>query len=91
MAGKTQLIEVDEETAALLRARAAARGLSVPELLAEILTDDVARGDAGTEAVAELDRRWGRFEEAGAPASHDEVVRWLETWGRPSFKPWPTR
>ena len=39
--------------------------------------------------AAELGRRWAAVE-AGAPTvAHDKVVRWLETWGTPSFRPWP--
>jgi hypothetical protein len=30
--------------------------------------------------------------EAGQPTvPHAEVVRWLETWGTPAFKPWHER
>jgi hypothetical protein len=91
MAGKPHLIEVDEETAALLRARAALRGLSVPELLAEFLHDQDEPAAPNGDEIAELDRRWGRFEEAGTAAPHEGVVRWLDTWGKPSFKPWGDR
>lgn len=91
MVGKPQLIEVDEETAALLRARAASRGISVPELLAEYLHDDAVVVATEAHQLAELDRRWAGFKEAGAAAAHDDVVRWLDTWGKPTFKPWRDR
>jgi hypothetical protein len=39
-AGKVRTVELDMETADLLEARAAARGLSVAELVAEFLTAD---------------------------------------------------
>lgn len=90
MVGKPQLIEVDEETAALLRARATARGLSVPELLAEFVHDRDGPPTSEADQVAELDRRWGQFEEAGS-IPHEHVVRWLDSWGKPQFKPWRDR
>lgn len=43
---------------------------------------------ADADGVAELDRQWAEIE-AGAPTIlHEEVARWLETWGTPAFKPW---
>jgi hypothetical protein len=38
--------------------------------------------------IAELHRQWAAIK-AGAPTvAHDDVVRWLDTWGTPHFKPW---
>jgi predicted transcriptional regulator len=85
---KTDTIEVDEGTAAVLKARAAERGVSVSELVSELLTLDAA---TTPDDIAELDRRWAEIK-AGAPTvPHEDVVRWLKTWGIPDFKPWPTR
>ena len=81
------LIEVDKATADALKARAADRGMSVAELLTELA------GQSGPVAadpaeVAELDRRWAKIEAGGKTVQHTDVVRWLETWGSPDFKPW---
>ena len=70
---KVRNIEVDVETAERLEARAAARGMTVSDL------------------VAELDRRWKAVEAGGATVPHDQVVRWLETWGTSAFRPWRDR
>ncbi|MEA2877437.1 MAG: hypothetical protein QOF14_2633 [Hyphomicrobiales bacterium] len=83
---QTRTIEIDAATADELDARAATRGVSVGEMVAEL----VARDDASipAEDIAELDRQWADIE-AGAPTvPHEKVARWLETWGTPAFKPW---
>jgi len=79
-------VEMDEKAARALEKRAAERGLSVGELIAELAGD--ARTSNGEE-VAELDRRWAAIERGEATVAHDKVVRWLENWGTPSFRPWP--
>jgi predicted transcriptional regulator len=83
MAMKLQTIEVDAETAALLKSRAAERGVSVSQLVSELAPLAV---DAS--AIAELDRRWSAIEGGEQTVPHDEVVRWLEAWGTPGFRPW---
>jgi predicted transcriptional regulator len=40
------------------------------------------------DELAELERRWAAIEAGEATVPHDEVVRWLETWGTPAFRPW---
>lgn len=52
VAAKSQTIEVDAETAALLETRAAERGVSVSQLVSELVPPAVDSG-----MVAELDRR----------------------------------
>jgi hypothetical protein len=86
---KVRNIEVDSETAELLEARAAARGLSVSELVAELATLESVAVPTGADDVSELDRRWSAAQ--GATVAHDEVVRWLRTWGTPAFRPWHDR
>jgi predicted transcriptional regulator len=87
---KTQTIEIDETTAAQLRTRAAERGISISELLAELINLE-ASSEVDPDAIAELDRRWATFEAGGATASNEEVVRWLRTWGTPRFQRWRER
>ena len=90
MTRSTDTIEVDKATAETLKARAAERGISVADLLAEIARES---GPVGADAaeIAELDRRWAKVQSGEATVPHDEVVRWLGTWGTPAFKPWHDR
>jgi predicted transcriptional regulator len=97
-------IEVDAATADWLEARAAERGVSVAELLADIVAFDLeerpedreaARADEerpwSNEELAELDRRWAAVQAGELTIPHEEVVRWLQTWGTPAFRPWAER
>ncbi len=80
----TRKIEIDAATADALEARAAKRGLSVRDMVAELVALDDASGAAGPDDIAELDRQWADIE-AGAPTvPHEKVARWLETWAQPS-------
>jgi predicted transcriptional regulator len=88
---RTATIEVDKETAATLKERAAERGLTVPELVAEMTALQAGPVELSAEEIAELDRRWAAIEAGEATVPHNEVVRWLETWGTPAFKPWEKR
>jgi hypothetical protein len=87
---KMRKIEVDGATADTLEARAAERGLSVAELVAE-MTALQQQVTVSSEALAELDRRWTAVEAGEATVPHAHVVRWLGTWGDPDFRPWPKR
>ena len=83
----TDLIEVDKATAARLKERAAELGMTVEEFLAAIASETgVVRVDPGE--IAELDRRWAKVEAGTRTVRNEEVVRWLETWATPEFKPW---
>ena len=88
---KTQTIEVDDSTALVLQQRAAERGVTVPELVAELATIAVGPVEVDVADVAELDRRWKAFEAQDSVASNDEVVRWLQTWGTSAFRSWHNR
>ena len=46
------------------------------------------RIEVEAEQIAELDRRWAAVRAGRPTVSHEKVVRWLETWGTPSYKPW---
>jgi predicted transcriptional regulator len=83
---KTQTIEIDDETATALKQRAAERGVSVPELVAELVTLEAGPADADADDIAELDRRWKAFEGQASVTANDDVVRWLQTWGTPAFQ-----
>ncbi len=98
---KVRKIEVDVETAELLEARAAALGMSVPALVAElagnegILPPDLARmrasgdGPWSAGAIAEDTRRLAEFERARMGAPWGEVKAWMESWGKPGELPPP--
>jgi predicted transcriptional regulator len=85
---KTQTIEIDDDTATALKQRARERGLTVPELVAELVTLEAGPADAAAADIAELDRRWNAFEAQDSVAANDDVVRWLRTWGTPAFRSW---
>jgi predicted transcriptional regulator len=88
---KTRSIEVDHDTADALTRRAAERGVSVPELVAELVTLDAGPTEAEAGQIAELDRRWKAFEAQESVAANDDVVRWLESWGTPAYRSWQQR
>jgi predicted transcriptional regulator len=90
MTQKTDTIKVDKATADLLKARAAERGMSVAEFLSEVANESGAVG-ADEADLAELDRRWAKVKAGAATVPHGDVVRWLNTWGTPAFRPWRER
>jgi hypothetical protein len=51
-------IEVDEATATMLESRAAERGMSVSEIVAEMTVLQSAPIGRSADELAELDRRW---------------------------------
>ncbi len=85
---KVRTIEVDAATADTLEARAGERGMSVGELVAELVAFVDSHSPVDEDEIAELDRRWAAIEAGQPTVPHTEVVRWLETWGTPAFKPW---
>ena len=88
---KTRTIEIDEDTATALKQRAGERGVTVPELVAELVTLEAGPVDAEAADIAELDRRWSAFAAQDSVAANDDVVRWLQTWGAPAFRSWRER
>jgi hypothetical protein len=98
---KVRKIEVDAETADLLEARAAALGVSVSALLAElaghepILPPDLAQmrtrgeGPWSRESIEEDERRLAEFERTRMAVPWAEVKVWMESWGKPNELPKP--
>ncbi|MFM9850784.1 MAG: hypothetical protein ACKVP3_27125 [Hyphomicrobiaceae bacterium] len=94
-------IEVDEATAMLLEARAAARGLSVSDLIADLVGGDAplpagltAQRDAGdgpwaADALAEDARRLARFRNTREGVPWAEVKAWMQSWGSEHELPAP--
>ncbi len=81
-------IEVDDATATVLESRAAEVGLSVPELLAEMVAAEGTPSALSNAEASQLDRQWAAIKAGEPTVPHDDVVRWLDTWGTPRFKPW---
>ena len=98
---KVRKIEVDARTADLLEARAAALGMSVAALLAELagnealLPADLAsmrvkgEGPWSPEALAEDQHRLAEFERTRMGVPWEEVEAWLQSWGTPNTLPTP--
>jgi hypothetical protein len=98
---KLRQIEVDEETAALLEARAGARGMMVSELLADIACNqdvlpadlaekrDKGEGPWSPEALEEDARRLADFERTREGVPWEEVKDWLRSWGTLNELPAP--
>jgi predicted transcriptional regulator len=79
---------VDDVTADALESRAAEAGVSVSDLLAELVAHRAAPADVAPADIAALDRQWAAIKSGEPTVPHDEVVRWLDTWGTPDFRPW---
>ena len=84
-------IEVDEQTAEVLQARAAELGVTLSELVTELATLETEPIAVESDEIAELDRRWKRVEGREHTVPQERVVRWLRTWGTPRFQSWPNR
>ena len=91
MTAAKRIIELDEATATTLESRAAERGLSASELIAEMTAIQSGTTIVPFDEISELDRRWAAIEAGEATIPHEEVARWLQTWGTPSYKPWNSR
>ncbi len=98
---KLRKIEVDAEIAEALEALAAARDISVQELLADMArtTPDVpadlesmraaGRGPWAPEILAEDARRLAEFERTREGVPWEEVRAWMQSWGSGSELPPP--
>ena len=91
MTANMRKIEVDVETAELLEARAAARGVSVAELLSEFAFSNTESGnDPWSPAAFEEDgRRLEEFDRTRFGVPWDEIRSWMETWGTAAERPPP--
>jgi len=88
MTATKRTIEVDNATAAALETRAAEAGVSVSDLLAELVARQREPAEVSANELAELDRQWAAIKSGEPTVPHEEVVRWLDTWGTPGFKAW---
>ena len=95
------MIEVAEETAELLEARAHERGQSMSEFLSAVATDGTVwpeplekmraegRGPWSPEALAEDAADWEEYQRSGIGVPWEEVKAWMESWGTPNELPAP--
>ena len=98
---KLRKIEVAAETAEALEARAAARGMTVAELLADLVGAEAGlppdlealraegRGPWAQEFLAEDARRLADFERTGEGVPWEEVRALMRSWGTPHELPAP--
>jgi predicted transcriptional regulator len=91
MTAPKRTIEVDADTADVLEYRAAESGVSVSDLLAELVARHGASVEVSSVDIAELDRQWAAIKAGEPTVRHEEVVRWLDTWGSPDFRSWHNR
>jgi predicted transcriptional regulator len=98
---KLRKIEIDARTAELLEARAAARGMTVSQLLADLMDAEealspalvemreAARGPWAPEVLAEDARRLAEFQRTREAVPWDEVKAWMQSWGTANELPPP--
>jgi hypothetical protein len=94
MNANSRVIEIDTVTADTLEREAKARGLSLPDFLAELAKKNPdpapggleamrasGRGPWSPEALAEDVRAAADFERTGEGIPFDEIVTWMKSWG----------
>ncbi|HEX8168422.1 MAG TPA: hypothetical protein VF601_21890 [Beijerinckiaceae bacterium] len=102
MSGRARTIEVDEATADAFEARAAERGVSVAELLADLAAFEAqawpkdieamraaGEGPWSPEALAEDERALADFERTGEGIPFEDFVAWLRSLGGANPLPRP--
>jgi hypothetical protein len=94
-------IEIDEQTADLLEARASARGISVSQLVGELAGGDypwpaemeamrrAGEGPWSPEVLAEDAHRLANYRRTGKAVPWDEVKVWMQSWGTANELPVP--
>ena len=98
---KSRHIEIDARTADLLEARAAARGMSVSQFLADLMDAEenfapdvlvmreAGRGPWSAEVVAEDARQRAEFTRTRDAVPWEEMQAWMQSWGKPNELPPP--
>lgn len=97
---KHRKIDVEAETAEALEAQAAARGISVSEVLAGFVAADrlppdfeamraAGRGPWAPEILAEDARRVAAFHNTREGVPWSEIKAWMQSWGTPNDLPPP--
>jgi hypothetical protein len=98
---KLRTVEIDSETADILEARAAARGMTLSELLADLAgaaqilspalqaMNASGEGPWAPEVLVEDARRLAEFERTREGVPWGEVKAWMQSWGTPNELPAP--
>lgn len=98
---KLRTIEIDAETADVLEARAAARGMTLSELLADLAgaaqilspalqaMNAAGEGPWAPDVLAEDARRLADFEHTRSGVPWAEVRAWMQSWGTSDELPAP--
>ena len=100
MNAKMRAIDVDVATAKTLESRAAELGVSVAELLADLVNHDdlpknlealrrAGRGPWAPAVLAEDVRRYEEYKRTGLGVPLDAVEAWVDSWGTPRELPMP--
>ena len=99
MTTKRRKIEVDAKTADVLEARAAARGQTVSELIADLVSDESSPdlesmraagcGPWSPEILAEDARRFADFQRTHEGVPWEDVKAWMKSWGTSNELPPP--
>jgi hypothetical protein len=101
MGVKVRKIEIDARTADVLEARAAARGLSVSELLSDLVNAeevlpphleamrDAGEGPWAPEILAEDARRLAEFQRTREGVPWEDIKAWMKSWGTENELPPP--
>jgi predicted transcriptional regulator len=84
---KQLTVTLDTETAARLEKRADEVGLTPEQLVAALVRDNDGGDYVDASEIADLEARWAKVEAGEETVPHEEVRRWLKTWGTPDFKP----
>ena len=58
------------------------------ELVAEMVAQGGTSAKLSRAEMAELDRQWAAIKAGEPTVPHEDVVRWLDTWGTPGFRRW---
>jgi hypothetical protein len=55
-------------------------------MVAEPISPKSAAVRLSPEEINDLDRRWTAIKAGEPTVAHDDVARWLDTWGAPNFR-----
>ena len=82
-------IELEPKLRRRLEALGQAKSRSPGWLMKEAIRQYLDHEEAAEVARRESLERWDRYEATGAYVSHEEVTRWLQTWGTAKERPCP--
>ena len=92
-------IEVFEETADLLEARAREQGVNVSDVVADLVQDEwppwlekmraEGRGPWSPESLAEDQARWEEYQRTGEGVPLEDIEAWTESLGTANPLPFP--